>query len=121
MTKSKTTTTGFTPDIVFYTKRNGHQDFCFDRYPEWFTKWLTDNKDNIHFSCDDQDSIADMRIYNEQDELVHKFRLGDCVALTSNGIKFNFLGFYQILIDTGFIAQTINNSIEQPATETVIL
>lgn len=105
MTKSKTSTTAFTPDIVFYTKRNGHQDYCFDRYPEWFVKWLADNKDNIYFSCDDHDNIADMRLYNKE-ELVYKFRLGDCVALTSQGIKMNFAAFYEILKDVGVINNT---------------
>lgn len=108
-TKTSTTTNAFTPDIVFYTKRNGHQDSCFDRYPDWFSKWLGDNKDNIYFSCDDHDNIADMRLYNGE-ELLHKFRLGDCVALTSQGVKINFAAFYEVLKDIGITNNSVTST-----------
>ena len=47
MSKSKTSTTTFAPDIVFYAKRTGSELSCFDRYPDWLTNWLEANKNNL--------------------------------------------------------------------------
>ena len=102
MSKSKTSTTTFAPDIVFYAKRTGSELSCFDRYPDWLTNWLEANKNNLGFNCD-IDNLPDLNLYNEAEELIHKFRLGDCVALTSQGVKVSFAAIYEILRDVGVI------------------
>ena len=111
--------TPITVDIVFYVKRTGHEDSCFDRYPSWLTNWLKTNKKNIGFNCD-ADNLPDLYLYNDSEELVHKFRLGDCLALTSEGVKCGFEAIFHILKNAAILSTADSDTSSVIASENVI-
>ena len=113
----KTKQTTFTYDIVTYANRSGHESTCFNRNPEWLLLWLKTNKDKLTFKPE-SDGIADLCLYDDVDggKLKYKFRLGDCIINTTNGVKIGFDGLASMIIEmTG--AKVANDVVLNTETE----
>ncbi len=76
MKTKKTTNQIF--DAVVYSKQTGNISTCFDRYPEWLSRWIEQNKNRIssHYVSH---NLPDVFIFDENGIVTHDFRVGDVV------------------------------------------